>query len=122
MKNGLLFLSIILILGCNSLTKSKIDANFLIGGEWCGESELAGGQICLEFMESKAYLTVKREKFYNPLDYTILKIDEEAQTIDWEFSGEGTLNVFKIISQDTIEFKQLGAQNSATFIRRKVKY
>ena len=73
-------------------------------------------------MESKAYLTVKREKFYNPLDYTILKIDEEAQTIDWEFSGEGTLNVFKIISQDTLEFKQLGAQNSATFIRRKVKY
>ena len=74
MKNGLLFLSIILILGCNSLTKSKIDANFLIGGEWCGESELAGGQICLEFMESKAYLTVKREKFYNPLDYTIMAI------------------------------------------------
>ncbi len=51
-----------------------------------------------------------------------LSDSRDDYTIDWEFSGEGTLNVFKIISQDTLEFKQLGAQNSATFIRRKVKY
>ena len=53
MKNGLLFLSIILILGCNSLTKSKIDANFLIGGEWCGESELAGGRFVWNLWNQK---------------------------------------------------------------------
>lgn len=115
-------LAVLLFLSCNSGDKIKLEPNFLIGGEWCGISELAGGQICLEFLDQKAYLRVKNEKFYNPLDYIIHEIDQKAQTISWEFSGEGTINVFHIKSQDTLEFKQEGAENSYVFTRSKVKY
>ena len=76
----------------------------------------------MEFLDQKAYLKVKNEKFYNPLDYIIHEIDQKAQTISWEFSGEGTINVFHIKSQDSLEFKQEGAENSYVFSRSKVKY
>ena len=119
MKNILLVLLIFLLLNCNTNRESEIDPDFLIGGRWCGETEVSGGEICIEFMNTKAYLTTKNAPFNNALDYLVLKRDVEAQTITWEFLGEGTLNVFKIISQDSIEFKQKGAKNSAIFKRLK---
>ena len=119
MKNISLSLLIFLLLSCNFNTESEIDPDFLIGGRWCGETEVSGGEICIEFMNTKAYLTTKNAPFNNALDYLVLKRDVEAQTITWEFLGEGTLNVFKIISQDSIEFKQKGAKNSAIFKRLK---
>ncbi len=119
MKNILLALLIFLSLSCNTNKESGIDPDFLIGGKWCGETEVSGGEICIEFLNTKAYLTTKDKPFSNALDYLVLKRDGEAQTITWEFVGEGTLNVFKIISQDSIEFKQKGAKNSAIFKRLK---
>ena len=120
MKNILLALLIFLLLSCNANRQSEIDPNFLIGGRWCGETEVSGGEICIEFLNTKAYLTTKNAPFNNALDYLVLKRDLEAQTITWEFVGEGTLNVFKIISQDSVEFKQKGAKNPAIFKRLKI--
>jgi|TARA_B110000285_G_C15141887_1_gene631366 hypothetical protein len=120
MKNFIYIFSATLLLCCNSNAENKIDLNFLIGGQWCGESELAGGEICIEFLNTKAYLKVKGQRFYNPLDYIIIKRDGWKKTISWEFVGEGTINVFKIISQDTVEFKQQGAESAAKFIRLKI--
>jgi hypothetical protein len=68
----------------------------------------------------KAYLTTKDAPFIPALDYLVLKRDGEAQTITWEFVGEGTLNVFKIISQDSVEFTQKGAKNPSIFKRLKI--
>ena len=62
-------------------------------------------------------MTTKDKSFGNALDYLVLKRDGEAQTITLEFVGEGTINIFKIISRDSIEFKQKGAKNSAIFKR-----
>jgi hypothetical protein len=119
MKNlGVIASFLLIIVSCDSTSKTNLDG-FLIGGEWCGESELAGGEICLQFLDSKAYLTDKGVRYYNPLDYEISTIDEVQQTITWEFVGEGTLNVFKIISQDTIEFQQKGAKKPSLFVRTR---
>ena len=98
MKNILLVLLIFLLLNCNTNRESEIDPDFLIGGRWCGETEVSGGEICIEFLNTKAYLTTKNAPFNNALDYLVLKREVEAQTITWEFVGEGTLNVFKITS------------------------
>ena len=119
MKNILVAFLFFVLLSCNANGESEIDPNFLIGGKWCGETEVSGGEICIEFLNEKAYLTTKDAPFNNALDYLVLKRDAKAQTISWEFAGEGTLNVFKIISQDSIEFKQKGAKNSAIFSRYK---
>ena len=101
----------------------KIDLNnYLQGGVWCGYSELSKGELCVEFLEKEAYLKVKRERFFNPLPYEVRKIDEENQSITWEFVGEGTLNEFFIISRDTVNFKQKGAKDFAKFIRKKHNY
>lgn len=101
----------------------KIDLNnYLQGGVWCGYSELSKGELCVEFLEKEAYLKVKRERFFNPLPYKVRKIDEENQSITWEFVGEGTLNEFFIISRDTVNFKQKGAKDFAKFIRKKHNY
>jgi hypothetical protein len=98
MKNILLALLIFLLLSCNTKRESEIDLDFLIGGRWFGETEVSGGEICIEFLNTKAYLTTKNAPFNNALDYLVLKREVEAQTITWEFIGEGTLNVFKITS------------------------
>ena len=112
----LLFLTVV---SCNSKIVSE---NFLQGGVWCGYSKLSGGELCLQFLETEAYLTVKNERFFNPIPYVVTKIDEENQSISWEFVGEGTSNVFYIISQDTIRFKQKGAQDFSKFIRKDNNY
>tara|TARA_B100000767_G_scaffold193716_1_gene180840 strand:+ start:770 stop:1132 length:363 start_codon:yes stop_codon:yes gene_type:complete len=119
MKNILFVLLIFLLFSCDVNRESEIDPDFLIGGKWCGETEVSGGEICIEFLNTKAYLTTKNAPFNNALDYLVLKRDGEARTITWEFVGEGTLNVFKIISKDSIEFKQKGSKNSAIFKRLK---
>ena len=101
----------------------KIDLNnYLQGGVWWGYSELSGGELCIEFLENEAYLKVKRERFFNPLPYEVLEINEKSQSITWEFVGEGTLNEFFIISRDTVNFKQKGAKEFAKFIRKKHNY
>lgn len=118
-------LKLIIGLTCLALVSCspKIDLkNYLQGGVWCGHSELSGGELCIEFMESNAYLKVKNELFFNPLPYVITKIDKEKQSITWEFVGEGTLNEFFIISQDTVNFKQRGAKDFAKFIRKDNNY
>ena len=120
MKNISLSLLIFLLLSCNFNTESEIDPDFLIGGKWCGETEVSGGEICIEFLNMKAYLTTKDTPFIPALEYLVLKRDGETQKITWEFVGEGTLNVFKIISQDSVEFKQKGAKNPAIFKRLKI--
>ena len=103
--------------------RPKIDLNnFLQGGVWCGYSELTGGELCIEFLENEAYLKVKKELFFNSLPYEVRKINEESQSITWEFLGEGTLNEFFIISRDTVNFKQTGAKEFAKFIRKKNYY
>ena len=120
MKNfiAIIFL-FITVISCNP----KIDLNnYLKGGVWCGYSELSGGELCLEFLETEAYLKVKRERFFNPIPYVVSKIDEESQSITWEFVGEGTLNKFFVISQDSVKFKQKGAKDFAWFIRKKSNY
>ena len=117
-KLGVIAFILLFIVSCDSTSKTDLDG-FLVGGEWCGESELAGGEICLQFLESKAYLTDKGVRYYNPLDYEISNIDELQRTTTWEFVGEGTLNVFKIISQDTIEFQQKGAKKPSLFVRKR---
>ena len=73
-------------------------------------------------MEKDAYLKVKRERFINPLPYVIHKVDEGKKSITWEFVGEGTLNEFFVISQDTVNFKQKGANSFAKFVRKKHNY
>ena len=120
MKNISLSLLIFLLLSCNANSESEIDPNFLIGGKWCGETEVSGGEIYIEFLNMKAYLTTKDIPFIPALEYLVLKRDGETQKITWEFVGEGTLNVFKIISQDSVEFKQKGAKNPAIFKRLKI--
>ena len=101
----------------------KIDLNsYLQGGVWCGYSELSGGELCIEFLENEAYLKVKKELFFNSLPYKVREINEESQSITWEFVGEGTLNEFFIISRDTVNFKQKGAKECAKFIRKKHNY
>ncbi len=110
---ALLFLT---FYSCNT----KIDLNnYLQGGVWCGYSELSGGELCIEFLKTEAYLKVKRERFFNPIPYVVHDIDEENLSITWEFVGEGTLNKFFIISQDTLNFKQKGAKDFAKFVRKK---
>ena len=112
-------LTFLTTVSCSSKINLK---NYLQGGMWCGYSELSEGELCIEFMGKDAYLKVKNEFFFNPLPYVIRKIDEEKQIITWEFVGEGTLNEFFIISQDTINFKQKGATKFAKFVRREKVY
>ena len=84
-KNILLALLIFLSLSCNTNKESEIDPDFLIGGKWCGETEVSGGEICIKFLNTKAYIITKDKPFSNSLDYLVLKRDGEAQTITWEF-------------------------------------
>jgi hypothetical protein len=56
------------------------------------------------------------------LPYVIHKVDEGKKSITWEFVGEGTLNEFFVISQDTVNFKQKGANSFAKFVRKKHNY
>ena len=75
MKDISLSLLIFLSLSFNANTESEIDPNFLIGGKWCGETEVSGGQICIEFLNMKAYLTTKDTPFIPALEYPVLKRD-----------------------------------------------
>ena len=54
--------------------------------------------------------------------YIVHKVDEAKKSITWEFIGEGTLNEFFVVSQDTVNFKQKGAKSFAKFIRKKHNY
>jgi hypothetical protein len=116
-----LAISVFLITFCSCNPKIDLN-NYLQGGVWCGYSELSEGEICIEFLEKDAYLKVKRERFINSIPYVVHKIDEGKKSITWEFVGEGTLNEFFVVSQDTVNFKQKGAKSFAKFIRKKHNY
>ena len=77
-KNILLALLIFLLFSCNVNRESEIDPDFLIGGKWFGENEVSGGEICVEFLNTKVYLTTKNATFNNALDYLVLKRDGET--------------------------------------------
>ena len=82
----------------------KIDLNsFLIGGSWCGKSQMAGTDVCLQFFEDKVLVKIEGQE--GPGDYfqyAVLEINQDEQKILWEMKGEGLVNIFKVIDQNTV--------------------
>ncbi|MDG1652597.1 MAG: hypothetical protein P8H87_03955 [Flavobacteriaceae bacterium] len=82
----------------------KIDLNsFLIGGSWCGKSQMAGTDVCLQFFEDKVLVKIEgQEGAGDYFQYAVLEINEDEQKILWEMKGEGLVNIFKVIDQNTV--------------------
>jgi hypothetical protein len=103
MKLFVFLLSLFLLFSCQE--SPKIDLNdFLIGGSWCGKSQMAGANVCLEFMEDKVLVKVEGgDQTGDYFQYSIIEMDYENQRILWEIRGEGLVNVFKLIDENTVE-------------------
>ena len=103
MRFSVLLFSLFLFFSCQE--SPKIDLNgFLEGGSWCGKSQMAGADVCLEFKEDTVLVKVEgSDQKGNLFQYSILEIDTDNQRVLWEIKGEGLVNIFKVIDQNTVE-------------------
>ena len=113
MKKIVLLLIGLTVISCNEKPEINLET-FLLGEKFCTLPD-ANQYVCLRFQSDKAYYTTKEgEPEIGSISFKIIKTIQEKNLILLELVGEGVINEFTVIHQDTVLFKQRGLDDPAT--------
>ena len=117
MKKILLLLIGLTVISCNEKPEINLET-FLLGEKFCSLPD-AKQYRCLRFQSDKVYISIKEgEPEIGSVSFKIIKTIQEKNLILLELSGEGVINEFTVIHQDTVIFKQKGRDDTVNKLYR----